>query len=157
MTDIIPSVLRIIAPPPLLYLGAFALGVGMHLVAPIKLSLPATIHLFLGGLILLLSAALARWAFVTMHHWRTSANPRRAATALATNGPFRFSRNPIYVAMTGLYAGAALLVNSAWPLVALLPLLVVMQCGVIHREECYLEATFGAPYVEYKAQVRRWL
>ena len=71
--------------------------------------------------------------------------------------PYRFSRNPIYVALTGLYLGIAVMLNSLWLIVLLAPLLIVMRLGVIQREEAYLEAKFGAEYTDYKTRVRRWI
>jgi protein-S-isoprenylcysteine O-methyltransferase Ste14 len=87
----------------------------------------------------------------------TSASPRETSKNLTTFGPFKYSRNPIYVAMTGLYIGFALIINAIWPFVVLVPLLVVMQWGVILREEQYLALQFGEEYLNYKKNVRRWL
>jgi len=87
----------------------------------------------------------------------TPADPRRPATALVTSGPFRLSRNPMYVARTMLYVGLALLANALWALLMLVPLLVVVQYGVVAREERYLARRFGAAYHAYRARVRCWL
>ncbi|WP_420794745.1 methyltransferase family protein [Methylotenera mobilis] len=87
----------------------------------------------------------------------TSGNPRETSTALAINGPFRISRNPIYLAMTGMYLGISFFTNSLWSLVLLVPLLSVMHWGVIFREERYLAKQFGQAYLEYKSMVPRWL
>lgn len=149
--------LRLIAPPPVIYIGMLLLGVAIHVLSPVGI-FPAThAHEVLGGVLLLFSGAFARWAFLTMRRSGTTANPRRPSEALATGGPFRVSRNPIYVAMTGIYIALALLVNSAWLLVLLAPLLVFMQWGVILREERYLAGKFGNEYIAYSARVRRWL
>lgn len=140
-----------------MYLGALLLGVGIHVLSPIGI-FPAThVHQVLGGVLLLVSGAFARWAFLTMRRSGTTANPRKPSGALVTDGPFRLSRNPIYVAMTGIYLALALLVNSVWPLVLLAPLLVFMQWGVILREERYLAGKFGDEYIAYSSRVRRWL
>jgi len=87
----------------------------------------------------------------------TNVRPDQPATAIVVDGPFRFTRNPLYLGLTGLYAGVALLVDALWPLLLLVPLLVIVKWGVIHREERYLEAKFGETYRLYKARVRRWL
>lgn len=76
---------------------------------------------------------------------------------LATGGPFRLSRNPIYLAMTAMYLGIAFLGNSWWPLLLLPPLLVVMHWGVVLREERHLAKQFGEGYGRYKSTTRRWL
>ena len=114
-------------------------------------------HVIFGGFLFALSAAFARWAFLTMRLFGTTASPKKPSDALATSGPSQFSRNPIYVAMTGLYIGAVFLVNSAWPLLLLPPLLFLIHYGVIVREERYLFAKFGEAYAAYKSEVRRWL
>ena len=87
----------------------------------------------------------------------TNVNPRDPTTAIVVEGPFRFSRNPLYLSLILAYLGITLLVNALWPLLLLPPLLVVLHWGVIAREERYLEAKFGESYRVYKARVRRWL
>ena len=87
---------------------------------------------------------------------RTNIDPYKPATALVTGGPYRFTRNPIYVAMTLLYVGAALSFRII-PALILLPIaLLLLQFGVIRREERYLEAKFGDRYRQYRSRVRRW-
>ncbi len=147
----------IIAPPPALYVGSFLVGLGIHLVLPLSIFHGALANRIAGTAFLVVSAALARWAFVTLRRAGTSASPYRPSAVLTTAGPFRFSRNPIYLAMTGLYLGAGLLVNSAWPLALLALLFPAMHWGVILREERYLTAKFGEEYATYKSEVRRWL
>jgi protein-S-isoprenylcysteine O-methyltransferase Ste14 len=88
---------------------------------------------------------------------RTSIVPIRPATALVTSGIYRFTRNPMYVGMAALTAALALFMNSWWPIVLLLPVLVVVRVFVIALEERYLERRFGAEYVGYMRRVRRWL
>lgn len=149
--------LKLIAPPPVMYIGALLLGVGIHALAPISIFSATYIQVILAGLFLVVSGIFARWAFLTMRRVGTTASPKKPSQALVTGGPFRISRNPIYVAMTGLYIGLAFLVNSAWPLILLVPLLMLMQWGVILREERYLSGKFGSEYTAYKAGVRRWL
>ena len=145
----------IIAPPPLLYLASLAAGFAFSTFAPI-VSFPQAFRVF-GLIFLLLSGFLARWAFLSMKNIGTSANPRKPSGALAKNGPFSFSRNPIYVAMTGLYLGISLLGNAVWPLIFLPFLLMLMHHGVILREEAYLAKQFGEAYLEYKSKTPRWL
>lgn len=152
-----PSLPGIIAPPPLLYIGAFAIAAIGHVVFPLSVTSGNLIVRLIGGVVFIASALLARWAFLTMRKVGTSANPRKESVALSTSGPFAFSRNPIYLAMTGLYIGASALFNSWWPLLLLPPLLYLMHRGVILREERYLLAQFGSTYASYKIAVRRWL
>jgi protein-S-isoprenylcysteine O-methyltransferase Ste14 len=78
-------------------------------------------------------------------------------TALVAAGPFRFSRNPLYVALTLVYVALALLTNALWVLVLIVPVLFVTHYGVVRREERYLEAKFGDAYRAYRSRVRRYL
>ena len=81
----------------------------------------------------------------------------KPTTALVTEGPFRYSRNPIYVALTLLYLGVASLVNALWILLLVMPVLLIIRYGVIAREDVYLTWNFGEAYRQYMAQVQRWL
>jgi protein-S-isoprenylcysteine O-methyltransferase Ste14 len=81
----------------------------------------------------------------------------KPTTALVTKGPFRYSRNPIYVALTLLYLGVALLINALWILLLVVPAVLVLRYGVIAREEAYLTRKFDDVYRQYTAQVRHWL
>ena len=105
----------------------------------------------------MLVGLLSDWGTPTSQRAGTHVDPALPATVLVVTGPFRFSRNPMYLARTLLYAGLALVMNTLWPLIALAPLLVLIQHGVIYREERYLDATFGHAYRQYQAQVRRWI
>jgi protein-S-isoprenylcysteine O-methyltransferase Ste14 len=77
-------------------------------------------------------------------------------TAFISGGPYRISRNPIYVAFTLIYVGVALLCRAVWPFL-FLPVVLVGIVRQVQREEAYMERRFGHPYVSYKAKVRRWL
>jgi protein-S-isoprenylcysteine O-methyltransferase Ste14 len=87
----------------------------------------------------------------------TNINPVLPATAIVTSGPFRFSRNPLYLSLTLLYLGLALSFNTWWGIVVLVPLLIVMHRGVVLREERYLDHKFGESYRQYRSTVRRYL
>lgn len=142
--------------PPLLYLATLAVGLLLHWLVP-RHPLPPTAARLLGAALVGASAVLGRWGERTMHRAGTNVDPRQPALELVEDGPFRFSRNPLYLALTGLYLGITLLVNAVWPLLLLLPLLAVVRWGIVGREERYLEAKFGEPYRAYRARVRRWL
>ena len=106
-----------------------------------------------------IAAGIALMVFAGVQFWRkhTSVIPYIPTTAIIQSGPFRISRNPIYVADTLCYVGVAFLLNTAWPLLWLPLVLLVMHRGVILREERYLERKFGEEYSGYKLRVRRWL
>lgn len=146
----------IIAPPPAIYALALLIGLGAHWLVPLSLfSWP--IAAVVGGPLVAAGALLMAWAFAAMRRARTSVNPYRPSSAVVVDGPYRWSRNPIYLGMTVGYAGATLLVGTAWALVLLPLVLVVMTRGVIVREERYLEQVFGDAYTNYRREVRRWL
>jgi protein-S-isoprenylcysteine O-methyltransferase Ste14 len=140
----------------MLYGTAFVVGLLVHSLQPTTV-LPLPTALLCGLPVLVLGGLLAVWGKRTLHQAGTNVDPARPATVLVVTGPFRFSRNPMYLARTLLYAGLALVMNTLWPLIALAPLLVLIQRGVIYREERYLDAKFGHAYRQYQARVRRWL
>ena len=111
----------------------------------------------MGAVLLVGSAVLAKWGESTMHRAGTNVRPDRPTTAIVVDGPFRYTRNPLYLATTGLYVGVSLLVDALWPLVLLPPMLAIIEWGVIRREERYLDAKFGDTYRAYRSRVRRWL
>jgi protein-S-isoprenylcysteine O-methyltransferase Ste14 len=104
-----------------------------------------------------LAGCLAGWCFGLFRRAGTNVPTHKPSTAIVTDGPYRFSRNPIYIALTTLSAGIAIWVNSWWMLALLVPTFVIMNIGVVDREERYLAAKFGDEYLSYKARVRRWL
>lgn len=147
----------VVAPPPFLYAGTLLLGLGLDRLWPLSPLLPRVPALAAGAGLLLAAGGLAVSAFRTMARARTNVNPYAPTTAIVTTGPFRFSRNPIYLSLMLLYLGVTLLCNALWPWVLLVPLLTVMHWGVIAREERYLDGKFGGEYRQYQRRVRRWL
>ena len=142
--------------PPLLYGIAAVLTLLLNWAWPLNI-LPHTAAIWSGVLLLLFSGALALWGKRAMKQAGTNINPLQPATCLVITGPFRFSRNPLYLSLTLLFAGLSLILNSLWGLIALAPVLAILHFGVILREERYLEAKFGESYRQYRTQVRRWL
>jgi protein-S-isoprenylcysteine O-methyltransferase Ste14 len=128
----------------------------LHFIFPVAF-LPRLIAIASGILVLVCAALIAVSAFRTMCRAQTAVNPTLPTTAIVSDGAFSFSRNPIYVSLTLLYVGISLLFNAPWGLLLLLPLIVVVQEGVIKREEHYLEQKFGDEYLRYKTSVRRWI
>src|SRR5881296_1239027 len=145
-------------PPPLLYAGGFAVGYGAHRLLPIRLwPTPTTLESVLGWGLLVAGVLLAASAAYLFRRAGTTPNPTKPTSALVIWGPYRFTRNPMYVGMATLYVGGTLLLNDLWPL-ALLPVVIALvQRRVIAKEEAYLERTFGDVYRAYKARVRRWI
>jgi protein-S-isoprenylcysteine O-methyltransferase Ste14 len=107
----------------------------------------------------LVAAALALF-FYSVAKFRAAGTPvpaRQPTTVIVRTGPYRFSRNPIYLAFSAFQLGIAIWVNSVWLLATLVGAVALIHCVVIRREEQYLERKFGAQYLDYKASVRRWL
>ena len=158
MPDLQPSsapTAGILVPPPIIYAVPLAVGLLIHhwhpiLILPVALGAPVGV----GALLLGMVGFPAVRSF-----WRakTSPKPWKPTTALVTDGPYRFTRNPMYLGFTLLYLGVSCWINSAWPAFFLPLILVVMQRAVIAREESYLETLFGDDYRAYRRRVRRWL
>lgn len=145
--------------PPLLYAGAALLALGLHWLAPlpwpggaVAASLAvAGLFLMAAGIALDLATALA------FRRHRTTVLPHRGATRLITDGPFRYSRNPIYVANTLLVAGGGLVSGIAWLIPAAFAAAVATRKMAIEREEAHLALRFGEDWRAYAARTPRWL
>ncbi|MDQ6914651.1 MAG: isoprenylcysteine carboxylmethyltransferase family protein [Actinomycetota bacterium] len=147
---------EVIAPPPLIYLGGLAIGFVLDVLLP-EASLPGGVRWGLGGVLLAAGLGLLGWWIGSFRRTRTPMPPWQPTTALVTDGPYRLSRNPAYLADAMIFAAIALLADAPWVLLALPPVLAVMQQGVIKREERYLERRFGQQYGDLKARTRRWI
>jgi protein-S-isoprenylcysteine O-methyltransferase Ste14 len=145
----------VIAPPPLIYLGFLALGFVLEAVLP-GADLPGWLR-WLGAVAILAGLALLISFEQAFKRAGTDANPYRPSSALATDGPYRFSRNPGYLAMAITFIGIALAAGAPWALVMLIPAALLIGYGVIAREERYLEDRFGEKYTSYKRTTRRWV
>ena len=146
----------VITHPPFLYAGALAVGAALDQLIPLPVLAPGG-GLVPGVALMVLALGLAGWCLGLFRRAGTNVPTSKPATAIVTDGPYRFSRNPIYVALTMLSVGVSLWANSWWMLGLLVPTLVIMNIGVIDREERYLAAKFGDGYLSYKARVRRWI
>jgi len=146
----------VMVPPPLIYLMGLVLGYGLGLVFPIAF-LPFAPSLILGAVILLVGLAIASSAIRTFRRHRITTLPARPAAALVQDGPFRFTRNPMYLSLGISYAGLALMLDSPRGLLLLIPVVLAVNFYVIVREEKYLTREFGDKYRSYMAKVRRWI
>ena len=142
--------------PPWVYLGAIALGVLMHVALPVRL-VSRAVSVPLGGTTVLVAIALFLSAVRTFRSAGTPVPGNRPTTTIVRTGPYRCSRNPIYLSFSLLQLGVAFWVNSLWLLVTLMPAVALMSFVVIPREEQYLTTRFPSDYLPYRASVRRWL
>jgi protein-S-isoprenylcysteine O-methyltransferase Ste14 len=142
--------------PPLLYSGTLLVSLLLHWFKPWYLPHAWPVRIVGVGLIAA-AAALGIWGERTLKRGGTNVNPREPTLAIVSDGPYRFTRNPLYLALAGLCLGIALAVGTVWPLVFLVPVLLITHYGIIKREERYLARKFGEPYGAYMARVRRWI
>jgi protein-S-isoprenylcysteine O-methyltransferase Ste14 len=146
----------VIAPPPVIYLGALALGFGLDVVIGTG-SLPFAVAAPVGAASIIAGVGLLGSFLEAFRRARTPIDPYTPSEAIVTDGPFRRTRNPAYLGMAITYAGIAIAANAPWALVPLPAALALVDRGVIAREERYLERKFGKAYTDYKRQVRRWI
>jgi protein-S-isoprenylcysteine O-methyltransferase Ste14 len=145
----------VIAPPPVIYLAFLGLGFVLERLLP-GAELPGWAQ-WTGAVVIVAGVVLVISFERAFKRAGTDANPYRPSTALATDGPYRFSRNPAYLGMAITYIGITLAAEAPWALVMLVPATLLMQYGVILREERYLEGLFGDEYLSYKRTTRRWI
>ncbi len=146
----------VVVSPPALLAGTLLVGALVHYLAwPIALLPPVPARL-VGAILVVGSRVYAQAARNALRRAGTNILPSQPTLALTTDGPYRYTRNPIYVSHVVLYVGAALLVNGAAPLL-LLPLVAIgLHWGVVRPEERYLQRKFGEAYTQYCQQVPRW-
>jgi protein-S-isoprenylcysteine O-methyltransferase Ste14 len=152
-TDTSNAVVR----PPVALIIALAACLAADRLYPLRFvpaSVPAA---WVGGAIFAIAFALAIWAIVTIRKAGTQVETYKPTTAIVANGPYRLTRNPIYLGMVLGLIGLAIAFDSLWILAALVLFYLVIRYGVIAREEAYLERKFGNVYLGYKSRVRRWL
>ncbi len=146
----------VVAPPPLIFAGALGAGLLLNRLRPTAF-LPHALSRLLGWPVIAGGFLFGLSGFREMRRAGTNVDPREPTTAIVTGGPYRFTRNPLYVGMTLMYCGFAARAN-ALPAALFLPFaLHLMNHGVIEREERYLERKFGDEYLRYKGRVRRWI
>lgn len=142
--------------PPLVYLTGLVAGLLVSVWLPTVIA-PRPVAFAVGGVLVLVGAAVALSAIAQFRIYRTTIRPDRASSAFVTGGPFRITRNPMYVGLAIFYAGVAVAAQSLWAL-AFLPLVLwVIRSRVIAHEEAFLARRFGQDYERYMARVRRWL
>jgi protein-S-isoprenylcysteine O-methyltransferase Ste14 len=150
---------HVILPPPVPFVSALLLGIVLDRVLPIAVA-PASALPFLqlaGLLLTTASGSLAAAAFFTLRRHRTTFRTDRPVEALVTAGPFRLTRNPMYLSLALLLVAVSAFLNSPWPIAFLVPALVLVQRLAIRPEERYLLKAYGNEYERYCRKVRRWV
>ena len=143
--------------PPFAWLLALASGIAADRLYRLPF-VPASVpRAWAGVAIFAIAFALGIWAIVTIRQAGTQVETWKPTTAIVASGPYRFTRNPIYLGMMLALVGLAVILDSLWLLAMLVPFYLVIRYGVVAREEAYLERKFGDVYLGYKSRVRRWL
>jgi protein-S-isoprenylcysteine O-methyltransferase Ste14 len=144
-------------PVPWVFILTYLGGAGLELVCPSHFPQSAAISFRLGGgMLLLTGAVVALWCLVIFHMNRTTTVPGKASSRLVTWGPYRVSRNPMYVSLVIAYLGEAGILLQAWPVACLPFTIAYLNWLVIPVEETKLQEVFGETYERYRLQVRRW-
>ena len=142
--------------PPVYFLVALLLMVFFHRVAPWAQLLEAP-YRYAGIVIAGVSLGLGGWAAALFRRAGTNIRPFMPSTALVVTGPYKFTRNPMYLGMAGILLGAAVFMGSLTPFVVIPAFMALIAERFILPEEAKLEAAFGRDYLDYKSRVRRWL
>lgn len=148
----------VIAPPPLLVLLCIAAGaiVDHFKPFPIIRDFAFVPRVAISITILLIASGLVFTAIRQFRAHHEHPNPYQPTNAIVSSGIYRFTRNPIYAGFMIVVIAAAIGFNSFWVLLSIIPLFLLLQLGVVLREETYLSTKFGAPYDDYRRRVRRW-
>ena len=153
-----PDVAGVIALPPLIYLGFLAAATVLEAIVPLPIPVAHSLASDLAGV------ALAAGGFVMIAIGTrrfaaagTNVPPTLPTTALVVDGIYGRTRNPLYLGTSLIYLGLSVAAGSLWAIALLVPLLWVINVGVVKREERYLERKFGDAYRAYKSRVRRWI
>ncbi|KRR03605.1 protein-S-isoprenylcysteine methyltransferase [Bradyrhizobium jicamae] len=148
---------NVIVRPPIAWALAVLAGFALNWLMPLPF-LPAALPAgWFGAMVFVVALALLAWAVATMTRAGSNVPTNLPSTTIVDTGPYRFTRNPIYLGMVLGLIGLAIAFDSLWLLMTLVPFALVIRYGVIAREEAYLERKFGDVYRRYCAQVRRWL
>src|SRR5262245_61053611 len=148
---------NVIFRPPIAWAAAVFAGLALNCLMPLPFVPDAVPTAWLGAMMFALALALFAWAIATITQAGSNVPTNLPTTTIVDTGPYRFTRNPIYLGMVVGLIGLAIGLNSLWLLLTLVPFAVVIRYGVIAREEAYLERKFAEVYLGYKSRVRRWL
>ena len=146
----------VIAFPPLIFLVNAVISVLVHLFIRVPI-MRYGLCLACGIVFIILAPTLALSALRTMKAAGTNVHPSEPAITIVRGGPFRFTRNPMYLALCLLQIALGFSLNNWITLLFVVPLALILHYGVVLREERYVTTKFGEPYLQYKSQVRRWI
>jgi protein-S-isoprenylcysteine O-methyltransferase Ste14 len=148
---------NVIVRPPIAWAVAVLAGLALNWLMPLPLVPGWVPAAWLGAMVFVLAQAMFAWAIATVTRAGSNVPTNRPTTTIVDSGPYRFTRNPIYLAMALGLIGLAIAFDSPWLLLTLALFALVIRYGVVAREEAYLERKFGDAYRRYRARVRRFL
>jgi protein-S-isoprenylcysteine O-methyltransferase Ste14 len=148
---------NVIIRPPIAWAVAVLAALALNWLMPLPFVPAAVPAGWVGAMVFALALALVAWAIATVTRAGSNVPTSLPTTTIVGTGPYRFTRNPIYLGMVLGLISLAIALNSLWPLLMLVPFALVIHYGVVVREEAYLERKFGDVYRRYRARVRRWL
>jgi protein-S-isoprenylcysteine O-methyltransferase Ste14 len=143
--------------PPIAWALTFIAGFAFDWLMPLPFMPSAVPAGWIGGAAFVAALALVAWAIATITQAGSNVPTNMPTTAIVESGPYRFTRNPIYLGMMVGLVGLAIAFDNFWLVVTLVPFVLLIRYGVVAREEVYLEHKFGDVYRQYRARVRRWL
>ena len=142
--------------PPVIYASSILSGMAIGNYWP--QAMPLGIHGdFYGSILIAFALLIAGFSIFEFYRARTDVRPDKPDSALIRSGPYRLTRNPLYIVLTLVQVTIAVWFNNVWILVLVIPSVIVITQYAIKREEHYLEKMFGQDYLDYKQRVRRWL
>jgi protein-S-isoprenylcysteine O-methyltransferase Ste14 len=148
---------KVIIRPPFAWGLAVVAGLALNRLVPLPFRAADLLAAWLGAIVFILALALFAWAIITITRAGSNVPSNRPTTTIVESGPYRFTRNPIYLSMFLGLIGLAVAFTDLWLLIMLVPFALVIRYGVVAREEVYLERKFGDVYRCYRSRVRRWL
>ena len=146
-------------PPPVLYAIGYLAGLVIQFLVPFTFTtvlLPEAVYL-IGAILFLVGAGFAGWALWIFHNEHTTTVPGGTSAKLVTWGPYRFTRNPMYLGLLLFFAGISMISDSLWSIPPLFVVVYFLNSTVIVGEERILRTDFGEEYVRYSGKVRRWI
>lgn len=147
----------VVVRPPLMWFLLVGAGYGLSWLIPLRFVPGDWPNIWIGAGVFAVGFVIALWSARQFKNFRGDVDTHTPSSALVDSGPFAISRNPIYCGMLLGTIGAGIAADTLWIIAGLVIWYPVMRYGVIGREEEYLERHFGAPYLEYKSRVRRWI
>lgn len=152
-----PIRLLLHVPVPWVFVLVYLIGVGTERAWPTHFIDHVPYVGVAGGVAIGIGAAIAGWGLVTFWKAKTTTVPGKTSSQMVTWGPYRFTRNPMYVGLTIAYLGEALLLRQLWPVVFLPLVIAYVNWIVIPLEESKLQEAFGEQYDRYRSRVGRWV